>query len=65
MPKEVCEAAAAVLALFEDRLLEHENIGLTGVSTRELKGNRSGLMNAVRFESNGTKHRAVVQVTYR
>lgn len=66
MPKEVREAAAAALTMFEEKLLEHENIGLVGAATRELKGARSGLMKAVRFEgSDGSKHRAVVQVVYR
>ena len=65
MPKEVRAAAAAALAVFEERLLDHETTGFTGASTRELKGARSGMVKALRFEVNGTKHRAAITIAYR
>ena len=66
MPKEVREAASSALMAFEERLLEHEDIGFTGSSTRELKGARSGMVKAVRFEdSSGAKHRSSITVAYR
>jgi hypothetical protein len=66
MPKEVREAAAAALATFEERLLEHESLGLSGSAMRELKGARSGMAKTVRFEGpNGTKHRVTLTVAYR
>lgn len=65
MTTEVRAAAAAALAVFEEKLLEFDNIGLTGTAGRELKGNRSGMTKVVRFDVNDTKHRATLTVAYR
>jgi len=65
MPAPVRTAAAAALAVFEERLLDHANIGFTGASTRELRGARSGMVKAMRFEVDGAKHRAAITIAYR
>lgn len=64
MPKEVRAAAGAALAVFEEKLLEFENIGFNGAATKELKGG-SGLVKSVRFAVSNTQHRAVLRVSYR
>src|SRR5687767_4107810 len=65
MPDNVRAAAAAALAVFEERLLDHADTGFSGGAFRELKGARSGMVKTVRFETNGEKHRASVMVAYR
>jgi hypothetical protein len=65
MPKEVRAAAAAALAVFEEKLLEFPSIGFAGAGTRELKGARSGMVKSVRFDVDGKKHRAAITVAYR
>lgn len=58
MPDHVRAAAAAALAVFQERLLDHANTGFSGGAFRELKGTRSGLVKTVRFETGDEKHRA-------
>ena len=65
MPASVRKAAAAAVAAFEATILEQEDIGFIGSNTRELKGARSGLTAAARFEVSNIKHRAVITVAYR
>jgi hypothetical protein len=65
MPDSVRKAGAAACAAFEEAILEQEDIGFIGANLRELKGTRSGFMQAFRFEVNNVKHRAVVTVVFK
>jgi hypothetical protein len=62
---DVAASREAALAVFEERLLDHETAGFIGASTRDLKGARSGMTKVLRFEVNGAKHRATCTIAYR
>jgi hypothetical protein len=65
MPEGVRAAAAHALGAFEEKLLENENVGFNGANTRELKGNRVGMVKTVKFDVGNTKKRAIITVVYR
>jgi hypothetical protein len=63
MPKAVREGGASALGMFEQELVEQDNIGLIGTTMRELKS--GALQKVVRFEIGEERHRAVLVVRYR
>src|SRR3990170_3957629 len=66
MPEPIRRAAAAAIAMFEERMMDQEGTGFISASSKELVGNRSGMVKRIKVEDeDGNRHTAVVQVTFK